>query len=87
MLFLFPVEEQQEFWMKNTPLPLDMIFIDKSNRVVGVAADTKPFTLDPRGVGKPSQFVLEVHAGFSARHGIEAGNRVEFHQIDTRVLE
>lgn len=87
MLFLFPAEEVQEFWMKNTPLPLDMIFIDRSRRVAGIAADAKPFTLDPRGVGKPSQFVLEVHAGFAARNGIQAGDQVEFTGLDPAVTE
>jgi len=78
MLFLFPVEAEQQFWMKNTPLPLDMVFIRHDHTIAGIVADTRPFTTRPLSVGAPSQYVLEVHAGFCARHGITAGDRVEF---------
>jgi uncharacterized protein len=78
MLFLFPRDDDLQFWMKNTPLPLDMIFIDASHIIVGIVADTRPFRTQARGVGKPSRYVLEVHAGFCASHGIAAGDRVEF---------
>lgn len=78
MLFLFPTEAPQSFWMKNTPLPLDMIFIGSSRRVVGIVVNTRPFSTEPRSVGVPSQYVLEVNAGFSAMHGIAPGDLVEF---------
>lgn len=81
MLFLFPREEPQQFWMKNTPLPLDMIFISTSRSIVGIVADTRPFSTQGRGVPVPSQFVLEVHGGFCATHGIAAGDKVEFVQV------
>jgi uncharacterized membrane protein (UPF0127 family) len=81
MLFLFPHEEPLEFWMKNTPLPLDMIFIDTARTIVGVVADTKPFSTQARGVGKPSRYVLEVHAGFCAKHSIAAGDKVDFVEV------
>ena len=81
MLFLFPREEPLQFWMKNTPLPLDMIFIDTSQTIVGIVADTRPFSTQGRGVGKPSRYVLEVHAGFCAAHGIAAGDKVDFVQV------
>ncbi|MBP1687306.1 MAG: hypothetical protein H6Q33_3449 [Deltaproteobacteria bacterium] len=78
MLFVFPNETPQHFWMKNTPLPLDMVFIGRDRQVVGIVADTRPFSTNPLGVAAPSQFVLEVHAGFCARHGIDTGARVDF---------
>ena len=78
MLFLFPTETLQNFWMKNTPLPLDMIFISANHRIVGIVANTRPFSTDPRVVEGPSKYVLEVNAGFSAKHGIVAGDQVEF---------
>ena len=78
MIFLFPAESQQTFWMKNTPLPLDMIFINREGKIVGIVEQTTPFSLDPRSVGAPSQFVLEINGGLSKRHGIRAG--------DTRAL-
>ena len=83
MLFIFHAESDQQFWMKNTPLPLDMVFIDKGQRIVGIVADTRPFTTTPLGVGIPSQYVLEVNGGFCTRHGISAGNAIDFvHVLD-----
>jgi len=81
MLFVFPNETEQRFWMKNTPLPLDMIFIGADRRIVGIVPDTRPFTTNPLGVDALSQYVLEVHAGFSAKHGIAAGDRVDFVRV------
>jgi uncharacterized membrane protein (UPF0127 family) len=78
MLFVFPRSEVHQFWMKNTPLPLDMIFIAADRTVVGVVEKAEPFTTTGRGVGKPSQYVLEVNGGFSAKYGIRAGDRVDF---------
>jgi uncharacterized membrane protein (UPF0127 family) len=78
MIFLFPRESMLSFWMKNTPLPLDMIFIGHDLRIVGIVADTTPFSLDARSVSAPSRFVLEVNAGYSRRHGIKPGDRVRF---------
>ena len=78
MLFLFPNDEDLQFWMKNTPLPLDMVFIDAARVVVGIVADARPFSTQARGVGKPSRYVLEVHAGFCARHGIAPGDTLDF---------
>lgn len=81
MIFLFPQDADQSFWMKNTPLPLDMIFISRERQIVGIVHDTKPFSLEPRGVGRPSRYVLEVHAGFAAKHGLAEGQRVEFRDV------
>ena len=81
MLFIFPAQSQQSFWMKNTPLPLDMIFINRERKIVGIVEQTVPFSLDPRSVRAPSQFVLEINGGFSKRHGIKAGDSVRFDGI------
>jgi uncharacterized membrane protein (UPF0127 family) len=81
MLFLFPQDSELRFWMKNTPLPLDMIFIDASHTIVGIVADTRPFSTQALGVGKPARYVLEVHAGYCAKHGIAAGDNVDFEQV------
>jgi uncharacterized membrane protein (UPF0127 family) len=78
MVFLFDRDDDQAFWMKNTPLPLDMIFITKDLVVAGVVESTVPFSTQTRTCGQPSRFVLEVNAGFAARHGVAAGTRVEF---------
>lgn len=78
MLFLFDRSSVQSFWMKNTLIALDMIFIDENLRVVGVVENAEPLTLGPRTVGAPSRHVLEVNAGVAARHGIATGTVVEF---------
>jgi len=81
MIFLFPHEGEQTFWMKNTPIPLDMIFINSDRRIVGIAEQAVPFSLDPRSVGRASRFVLEVNGGLSKRYGIGAGDSVRFQGI------
>jgi uncharacterized membrane protein (UPF0127 family) len=83
MIFLFPSESQQTFWMKNTPLPLDMIFINRDRKIVGIVEKTVPFSLDPRSVTAPSQYVLEINGGLARRYGIQAGDTARFEGITT----
>jgi uncharacterized membrane protein (UPF0127 family) len=78
MLFLFDHDEVQSFWMKNTFIPLDMIFISADLKVVGVVENAEPHTTEPRTVGLPSRFVLEVNAGVARAHGVAAGTEVRF---------
>lgn len=75
MLFAFPDSKPRSFWMKNTPLPLDILFIGPDGVVVAVAEDTKPYSLAPIPSGKPAKYVLEVNAGFARKHGLSAGTR------------
>ncbi|MEA2626029.1 MAG: uncharacterized protein QOD06_2074 [Candidatus Binatota bacterium] len=81
MLFLFDDDSDHGFWMKNTPLPLDMLFISKEGTVAGIVANAVPYSLDLLRVGAPSRFVLEVNGGFALRHGIAAGDRVTYEGI------
>jgi uncharacterized protein len=81
MLFLFEQEQEQRFTMRNTPLPLDMIFIDSSLTVTGIIENTKPYANGPFSINRPSRYVLEVNAGFCARHGITTGANVVFAHI------
>jgi uncharacterized membrane protein (UPF0127 family) len=81
MLFVFPAETMHDFWMKNTVIPLDMIFIAADLKIAGIHADATPLSTEPVGVGKPSQFVLEVPGGWAVRHGVAAGDRVELSGI------
>jgi uncharacterized membrane protein (UPF0127 family) len=78
MIFLFATERYNSFWMHNTLIPLDMFFIDSDWNVVGVVQNAAPLTDDPRRVDKMSRYVLEVKAGFAARHGLGAGAHVKF---------
>jgi uncharacterized membrane protein (UPF0127 family) len=67
--------------MKNTPLSLDIIFIAEDLRIVGAVERAVPFSTKQVGVREPSRYVLEVNAGFVERHGIEAGDKVEFRNV------
>lgn len=78
MLFVYELEGNYAFWMKNTLIPLDMIFIDKAQRVVGIVESAQPHTTEPRRVGTPSRYILEVNGGWAEEHQVEIGDRVEF---------
>lgn len=81
MLFLFPVEEVQGFWMRNTLISLDMIFIASDLRIVGIVSRAVPQTLQSRSVGVPSQYVLEVPGGWAEQVGVKKGSTVEFEGV------
>lgn len=78
MLFIFDSEAEQVFWMKNTIIPLDMIFVNGSMEVVSiqeaVPCREDPCTLYPSG--KPAKYVVETNYGFSETNGIEEGTKV-----------
>ncbi len=78
MIFVYPGDRPLSFWMKNTLIPLDMIFIDERGKVTGVVENAEPRTLDARADGPPARYVLELNAGLAARYGIAAGNHVTF---------
>ncbi|MCY4486579.1 MAG: DUF192 domain-containing protein [Deltaproteobacteria bacterium] len=81
MLFIFPDESDHSFWMKNTPLSLDMIFMDRRRRVVGIIHDTVPFSTRSVRVGVASRYVLEVRAGVARRHHIAVGDVARFERL------
>ena len=81
MLFVFPDERDHSFWMKNTPLSLDMIFMDRRRRVVGIIHGTVPFSTRSVGVGVASRYVLEVRAGVARRHHIVVGDVARFERL------
>ncbi len=73
MLFVMGSSGVHRFWMKNTLVPLDMIFIDAGYRVVGVVENAAPLDEALRGVDVVSRYVLEVPGGWSARNGVAPG--------------
>ena len=77
MLFVFPKESERSFWMKNTLIPLDMIFIDDRGEIVGIVHNATPNTLTGRSVGQISLYVLEVRGGYAKENQIEAGSWVD----------
>jgi uncharacterized protein len=78
MLFISESPRRQVFWMKNTLIPLDMIFIGADWRIAGIVENAEPKSLSAREIAAPSQYVLEIGGGLSARHGIRAGQAVDF---------
>lgn len=76
MLFVYDYDAIHSFWMKNTYIPLDMIFIDRDLSIVGVVENAEPMTTSSRRVDTPSRYVLEVNAGFFRRHGLKIGGKV-----------
>ncbi len=87
MLFIFPTEQPLTFWMKNTLIPLDMLFIKKDGTVAGIVENAVPQTLSPRGVADASTFVLEVAGGWCAERKIRAGSKVLFEQLQNILPE
>ena len=86
MLFIFEHSSRQTFWMKNTLIPLDMIFVehggrDGVHRVVGIVADAVPHDLTPRGVDAASRFVVEVPGGWAKRAGIRTGDQMRIEGV------
>ena len=82
MLFVFAEEEEQTFWMRNTLIPLDMIFIDSERRIVGIVENAEPRSFKRRGVGVPGLYVLEVPGGQARAMGLKTGGGVRFEGLE-----
>lgn len=78
MLFLMPFEEPQSFWMLNTYLSLDIIFVNDAKRIVKIQSDTQPRSLKAIPSERPARYVIEVLAGFCRKHGIQEGDIIHF---------
>jgi len=85
MLFIFPDDAEHSFWMRNTLIPLDMLFLDSQGAIVGIVAMAPPHSLESRTVGVPSRHVLEVPGGWTARTGIRPGSKAELQLPELRV--
>jgi uncharacterized membrane protein (UPF0127 family) len=81
MLFVFPSAEPRTFWMKDTLIPLDMLFFDEAHRLVTVHADVPPCKADPCPLyasNAPARYVLELNAGTAAKLGLRKGDVITF---------
>lgn len=81
MLFVFEQTRRLAFWMKNTPMPLDLVFIDEDGVVVDILPG-EPFSIAPIAPEAPARFVLELKAGTAEKAGISSGDRVNHPRID-----
>ena len=77
MLFNFGKTEPISMWMKNTAIPLDMLFIRADGTITNIAERTVPQSLTPVSSSEPVPFVLEINGGVSTRLGIRAGYKVQ----------
>lgn len=78
MLFVMDTEADHGFYMRNTVIPLDIIYIARDMTIAGIVVNTTPMTETRWHVGRPSIYVLEVNAGWTARHHVMPGARVRF---------
>ena len=74
MLFLFDDVQERRFWMKDTLIPLDIIFIDNEGRIINIHPDAQPEDLTSVVSAAPARAVLELNGGAAARFGIKAGD-------------
>lgn len=78
MLFIFENEKPRSFWMANTPLSLDIIFVNTDREIVRIHHNTQAFTEQNFSSGEPAQYVVETNGGFCVSHDIQEGMSVEF---------
>jgi uncharacterized membrane protein (UPF0127 family) len=78
MVFIFPDSQPRNFWMKNTYLPLDILFLDESKKIVTIQANRTPFSEEQIPSFENAKYVLEVNAGYCKRKGIEKGDIVKW---------
>ena len=81
MLFVYDSERIITMWMKNTYIPLDMVFIGARGAVVHIAQMTEPFSEEIISSQKPAQYVLEIAGGAAKRFGLKVGDRVRHRLI------
>jgi len=77
MLFIFAKEGSRSFWMKNTPISLDMLFFASDGKLVNIIANTEPFSLTALKSQKAAQYVLEIGGGEAARLGLGLLTRLQ----------
>ena len=87
MIFIYPTESIHGFWMKNTFIPLDMLFIGANRRIIGAVQNAEPLTTTRRTVNAPSKYVLEINGGMMRKWGVKEGSRVRFENLGAWVRE
>ncbi|PSH02452.1 MAG: hypothetical protein BRC26_00480, partial [Nanohaloarchaea archaeon QH_8_44_6] len=83
MIFMYDKSETRSFWMKNTLIPLDIIFLDSNRTIINIEKaypepDTADSELERYRSGAPAQYVIEVNQNFTDRNNIEVGDTVKF---------
>lgn len=88
MLFVFEEEGEHSFWMKNTLIPLDIIWINKAKEVVFISGNSQPcqeeYACPSINPGKNAKYVLEINAGVAEKIGLKVGDKICFSKIEAR---
>lgn len=82
MLFIFPKEERRSFYMKNTEIPLDIIYLNSKKEITSIQKNAKAYDETSLPSETPSQYVLEVNAGLSETWNLQKGDRMKFNRND-----
>lgn len=80
MLFVFPEEAMHSFYMKNTKIPLDILFIGSNLKIASITANAEPYNESGLSSRIPVKYVLEINAGLVARWGLQLGDSIFFHK-------
>ena len=83
MLFVFDQPGTGGMWMRNTPLPLDMIFVDADEEIINIEERTTPFSEESVAPAAPRTYVIEVRAGFVERHNLDDTARITWRRLDS----
>ena len=78
MLFIFNQEGEQSFWMKNTLMSLDIMYVNKDKEIVTIYKHTQPYSENPIPSFKKAMYVVETIAGFCDKYNVEEGDLIEF---------
>lgn len=78
MIFIFPKQDYQSFWMRNTLISLDMIFVNDQKKIVTIHKNTKTLSDQSYPSTAPSMYVVEVLAGFTDKHNIQVGDKIDW---------
>ncbi|TXE07499.1 DUF192 domain-containing protein [Gelidibacter salicanalis] len=82
MLFIFPEEEYKSFYMKNTKIALDIIYINADKTIVSFQKNAQPFSEASLPSNAPAKYVLEINAGLADAWQLEVGDKIEYTRVD-----
>ncbi len=82
MLFIMQYEREQSFWMRNTKMSLDILYVNGDMEIVTIYKHTQPYSESPIPSFKRAKYVVETAAGFCDKFGIEEGNYIDFARVD-----
>jgi uncharacterized membrane protein (UPF0127 family) len=81
MLFIFPIQTYQSFWMKNTIIPLDIMFVNSDFEIIKIHKNTTPYSEESYPSIKPAMYVVEVIGGFTDKYNINEGDKIAYRRF------